>query len=162
MIKDITCTNQAVVEGTACDKCRASRKELLRRCTQATNLCRNPIKYNINNCHLERAPTLLNQKIESQAESIQKLRGSYRGKLYRKWSHHNGVSVKTNSNSDAIFSDEVASNVEAFLSETVSKDSLSKYVFMKSVRKHKIAKTNGVCSVNHCPLAIRLDALKYT
>ena len=113
-INHITCNNQSVAEGTACSSCRSSRHELLRRITQVTDLRQNPIKSSHNNCHLARAPTLLEDKVNSQANTIKKLRDSFRGKLYRKWSHQNGVSVQINSSSEAIFSDEVASNVDIF------------------------------------------------
>ena len=101
----------------------------------------------------------MNKKALLLADKIQKLRGSYRGKLFRKWSHRNGVSVAINASSDTIFSDDVANNIDVFLVEEVSKDSLTRYVFMESLRKHKLAKASGVRSVNHCPIAIRLSAL---
>ena len=69
------------------------------------------------------------------------------------------MSVAINASSDEIFSDDVANNIDVFLAEEVSKDSLARYVFMESVRKHKIAKASGVRSVKHCPIAIRLGAL---
>ena len=78
----------------------------------------------------------MNKKALLLADKIQKLRGSYRGKLFRKWSHRNGVSVAINAKSDAIFSDDVANNIDVFLAEEVSKDSLTRYVFMKSVGEY--------------------------
>ena len=100
----------------------------------------------------------MNQKAQALADKVKKLRKSYRGKLFTEWSHRNGVSVAVNSCSGEIFSDEMARNVDVFLAEEVSKDSLARYVFMESVNKHKIAKKNGASSVRHCPIAIRLGA----
>ena len=64
-----------------------------------------------------------------------------------------------NEASGSIFSDEVASNLDTFLSEDVTKSSLVKYIFLESVKKHKVAHDSGVTSVRHFPIAIRLGAL---
>ena len=64
-----------------------------------------------------------------------------------------------NASADEIFNDEVANNMSTFLSQEVSRDSLARYVFIESVKNHKIAKASGVRSVRHCPIAIRLGAL---
>ena len=93
-IKHITCN---ATEGTACSRCHSSCHALLCRCTRAADLCQNLIKLSHNNCHLVRAPTLLEDKVQSQANTSKKLRDSFHGELYRKWPHRNGVSVQINS-----------------------------------------------------------------
>ena len=65
-----------------------------------------------------------------------------------------------NEASVSIFSDEVASNLDTFLSEDVTKSSLAKYVFLESFKKHKVARDSGVTSVRHCPITIRLPNYK--
>ena len=70
-----------------------------------------------------------------------------------------GVEVQINASADEIFNDKVANNMSTFLSQEVSQDSLTHYVFIESVKKHKIAKASGVISVRHCHIAIRLGAL---
>ena len=158
-VRDVACSKVASEGGGACNECAATRKRLLRRCTQTADLRRKPLSQYTNNNQLSRTPSLINQKAVKQAEKIHSLRSSYHGKLYRKWSHRHGVSVHMNEASDSIFSDEVAANVVTFLSEDVTKSSVAKYVFLESVRKHKVARASGVTSVNHCPIAVRLGAL---
>ena len=92
------------------------------------------------NAYLYRTPSIMNQKSLVLADKIQKLRGSYRGKLFRKWSHRNGVSVAINVSSDAIFSDDVANNIDVFLAEEVSKDSLARYVLWRAFANTKLQK----------------------
>ena len=64
-----------------------------------------------------------------------------------------------NEASNSIFSDEVVSNLDTFLSEDVTKSSLAKCVFLESVKTHKVTFALGVTSVRDCPIAIRLGAL---
>ena len=64
-----------------------------------------------------------------------------------------------NEASDSIFSDKVASNLDTLLSEDMTKSSLAKYVFLESVKKHKVTCAPGVTSVRYCPVAIRFGAL---
>ena len=48
---------------------------------------------------------------------------------------------------DLIFSDEVVSNLDAFVSKDVTKCSLDKGVFLESVKEHKVACASGITSV---------------
>ena len=119
-IRDVACEATATEKGATCSKCSASRTALLRRITQTADLRRGPLCPNTNNCYLARSSTLMLKKVEAQADQLKKLRSSYRGKLYSKWSRHQGINVKTNSASDLIFSDETASNLDVFMSKEVS------------------------------------------
>lgn len=86
-----------------------------------------------------------------QVESIQKLRGLYCGKLFREWSSRHGVNVKITTDSDSICSDGVASNLDVFLSEDVSKHILSWDVcFPGECAQAQITKARGKHNMNHC------------
>ena len=158
-IRDIQCLEQSSKEGMPCTSCCNSKQKLIRRMTSTGDLRRKPLSKYTTNKVLQRTPSLINEKAVKQAEEIKALKSSYRAKLFKKMSHNEGVSVELNGSSDLIFNDDVAANMEEFLSQEVSKDSLALYVFKESVRKHKIAKASGVRAVRHCPLAIRLGAL---
>ena len=158
-IRDVNCTQSSLKEGMPCANCQKSRQHLLRRITQTADIRRKPLHKYTTNAALQRTPSVINEKAVALANQLKTLQQSYRAKLFKKMSHDEGVAVEVNESSDYIFNDDVTNNMENFLAEEVSKDSLAYYVFTESVRKHKIAKETGKRSVRHCPIAIRLGAL---
>ena len=64
-----------------------------------------------------------------------------------------------NKDANDIFNDDVEEEVNKFLSQKVSKDSVAQYTFARSMHNHKVAKEKGASAVRHCPLMIWLGCL---
>ena len=102
----------------------------------------------------------MRETVKTQASELHKhLKKSHRNKIFKNLSNDCGVSIPIGEASNDLFSEEHQKNIDEFLERELGRDSLARYIYAESARKHKIAQRVGVRQVRHCPLTIRLGIL---
>ena len=114
-----------------CTDCQNNKQTLLRCMESAVNIRENGVDPNTRSMVLIRSMTLQKQSIEyHQNESEKKSKKiAWRDKAIDKLDQSTVINVHMNEHADDIFNDDVVEEVNKFLSQKVSKDSVAQYAF---------------------------------